>query len=249
MKKTILSIAVAGLGFSFISSNALAADEGWSGKGEGGISVVSGNSDSQIITAGLEVGKKIDQWEHSAKLSIIQSEVDGEDSADSLLIGWVSKYLINDRSFLFGDIRYLDDDFDSFESIQTYAVGYGYKVLLEETHTWDVSAGAGYRDTSYVDVRDTDGALIEEGEDIASAVFILGSDYMIKLTDTTTFENDTRVEIADDNSYAQNVAALSVAVSDNLAVKLKYDVRHNTDPAPGSTSTDKITSANVVYSF
>ena len=247
---TKLCAAVAALTFGAASSFTIAADEGWSGKGEGGISIVSGNSDSQIITAGVEVGKKTGPWEHSAKLSILKSESGDTETADSLLAGWVSKYLISDRSFVFGDLRYLDDDFDSFDAIYTVAVGYGYKVLMEEGHTWDVSAGAGYRDTEY-DSRISDAALETDGleRDIASAALILGSDYSIQLTETTAFENDTRAEITSDNTYLQNVAALSVAMSDNLALKLKYDVRHNTDPAPGSTSTDKITSANVVYSF
>lgn len=251
MNKTISTLTLSILSAAALNSAAHAADDGWSGKGEGGITVVSGNSDSQIITAGLEVGKKVNQWEHSAKVSVLRSESSDVDTADSLLVGWVSKYLINDRSFLFGDLRYLDDDFDSFDSILTYAAGYGYKVLLEEAHTWDVSIGAGYRDTEYAEDRVSPEELEAAGleRDISAATVILGSDYMIKLSETTTFENDTRAEITSDNSYIQNVAGLSVAMSDNLALKLKYDVRHNTDPAPGSTSTDKITSVNVVYGF
>lgn len=254
------SIAVAVMS---VASLANAEDNGWSGKGEAGISVVSGNSDSEIITAGFDIAKKSGKWEHNAKLSVLKSEStidiedeDGnttpteQDTADSLLVGWVSKYSLSDRSYVFGDLRYLDDKFDSFEGITTYSLGYGYKVVVGEQTNWDISAGLGYRDTEYDD-RLTDAQLAADGleRDIAETTFVATSLFSHKFNNATEFTNETRLEGADANTYAQNIAALSVSMSDALALKVKYDIRHNTDPAPGDTSTDKITSVNVVYSF
>lgn len=247
------------LSLSLIAASVLAEEDGWSGKGEAGISLVGGNSESEIITAGLQLGKKVGKWEHNAELSILKSESEFVDdtgaketreTADSLLAGWISKYTFSKRTFAYGDLRYLDDKFDSFDAVVTVSAGLGYKVLMREDVKWDVSLGLGYRDTEY-DGDIPDAVLEADGldRDIGEATLVASSMYKNQLTDTTLFTNDTRIEGASDNSYAQNVTALSVKMTDALALSVKHDVRHNTDPAPGSTSTDRITSFNVVYSF
>ena len=260
MKRSIQVLKpICALSLSLVAVSAIAEEDGWTGKGEAGISIVGGNSESEIITAGLEIGKKVGKWEHSAELSILKSEseviVDGaretQETADSLLVGWLSKYTFSKRAFAYGDLRYLDDEFDSFEDVTTVSAGAGYKVLMREDVKWDVSLGLGYRDTEYDLERVTLEELEDAGleQDIGEATLVATSKYENQLTDTTKFTNNTRIEGASDNSYAQNVSALTVKMNAALALSLKHDVRHNTDPAPGTTSTDRITSFNVVYSF
>jgi len=42
---------------------------------------------------------------------------------------------------------------------------------------------------------------------------------------------------------------LQVAMSKKLALKVGYQVRHNSDVAPGLESTDQLITTNLVYSF
>lgn len=215
----------------------LANAEGWTGEGSAGIVIVSGNSDSETINAGLELGKKVDVWEHTFKLSANSSESDGDKSAESYLAAYNAKYDLDAKSFLWGDLRYLDDKFDSFDGIATIGAGYGYRISNSDELKWNVSAGIGYRDTEFEST----------GEDISGVAFIGESDFKLQLSETTDFINLTRIEATSDNSYLQNIAGLSVAMSDVLSLKVTYDVRYNTDPAPGDTSTDSITAVSVVY--
>lgn len=211
--------------------------EGWTGEGEAGIVIVSGNSDSEVINAGLSLSKKIDIWTHGVKFAANSAESKGDKNAESYLAAYNLKYDLDAKSFLWGDIRYLDDKFDSFDGITTIGAGYGYRISDSDELKWTVGAGLGYRDT---EVEST-------GEDISGVAVIGESDFKLKLSETTDFIDTFRVESTSDNTFMQNVAGLSVSMSEVLSLKLTYDVRYNTDPASGDTSTDSITAVSVVY--
>jgi len=215
----------------------LAHAEGWTGEGSAGIVIVSGNSDSETVNVGLALTKKADVWEHTFKFMANSSESDGDKSAESYLAAYNAKYNLDPKSFLWGDLRYLDDKFDSFDGITTIGAGYGYRISNSDELKWNVSAGIGYRDTE----------IESTGEDISGVAFIGESDFTLKLSETTEFIDVFRVEATADNSYLQNIAGISVAMSDVLSLKVTYDVRYNTDPAAGDTSTDSITAVSVVY--
>lgn len=225
--------------FILLAGSTLAVADDWTGKGELGFVQVSGNTESEVLNAAFEMEKVLDKWKHTAKLSAVTASSDDVKSADSQSAGWRSEYTFSERTFGFGDVRYFNDEFDSYEEIYTVAAGAGYKVILKDHMTWDLSAGAGYRSTVV--------ELTEEDEN--GLAYLLESDYKHHLTETTDFENYTRVEIADDNTFSQNITSLAVSINSSLALKASFEIRHNSDPSPGFESVDRITSVNVVYSF
>ncbi len=256
MEYNVKNIFLLGCASVLCVTSAFAED--WTGKGELGFVDVAGNTESRTLNAALTMEKAVDQWKHIAKLTALQSSSDGDDKSESYSAGWRSEYSFDERLYGFGDIRYFEDKFDSFDEIYTAAIGAGYRVILEDDIKWNVSAGIGYRDTTLNTVTEEVRAPITNiiitprtvtHEDISGATLLLESDYKHKLSETTNFENYTRIEPTSDNTFAQNIAGLSVAINTALALKIGYDVRYNTDPAKGSKSTDRITSVNVVYSF
>ncbi|BFM06401.1 DUF481 domain-containing protein [Halioxenophilus aromaticivorans] len=235
MNKTKIATALA---LVITSSSSLAAE--WKGTGEAGLVLVEGNSESKVANGAVNFDY-VDgaPWEHSAGISGTSAEADGVKSAESYTAKWLSKYLLSERTFVFGDLRFFDDKFDSYEAIYTASVGAGYKVIVQENITWDISAGFGYRKTKEE----------ETGDNQSGINYLLTSAYAHKLTDTTSIENDTRIEISSDNTFTNNIFGLRVAINTDLALKVAYEWRNNSDTAPGIEDTDTITSVNLVYSF
>ncbi len=211
----------------------------WSGEGEAGIVLVDGNSNSKIINVGLSLSKNIEDWEHTIKLAANTAENNGDKSAESYLAAYNIKYDFSEKSFLFGDLRYLDDKFDSFNGITTIGGGYGYRISNTELFKWSVNAGLGYRNTEFDSIDD----------DISGVAFIGESDFRFKLSETAEITDVFRIEATSDNSYLQNILGLSVAMNSLLSLKISYDVRYNSDPAEGDTDTDSITAVSLVYKF
>lgn len=233
-----MRVQMAAISLATLMSSAVLSDP-WTGKGELGYVLVDGNTESESLNVGLEFLKKHENWTHKAKLSAVRASTDNVESAESATAGWRSEYSFSERAYTFGDFRYFEDEFDSFSPIYTAAFGIGYKIIMEEDQTWDVSAGLGYRDTEI--------ELTEE--DVSGVAYLLESNYIHALTENTDFENYTRVEITEENTFSQNKASLKVAMNEALALKVTYEVRHNSDPEPSFKSVDRITSVNIVYSF
>ena len=119
MKKRIIALVTLMLPLTSLA-------QGWEGKGELGYVLVGGNTESEVLNAGLEFSKEVDKWAHKAKLTSVKATSNDVDSAESYSAGWRSEYSISERSYGFGDFRYFDDEFDSFEEIYTAALGDGY---------------------------------------------------------------------------------------------------------------------------
>jgi putative salt-induced outer membrane protein len=70
-----------------------------------------------------------------------------------------------------------------------------------------------------------------------------------KFNDVTSFENTSLIETGSNNTFLQNDAGLAVSMNEKLALKLGYQVRHNSDVSPGKENTDQLITTNLVYKF
>lgn len=234
---TLLSLMVA------TSANA----EGWKGQGEAGLIKTSGNTESENINAGLKFEKQGENWAHEIGLGIIKTSADSVDSANSLNASYIIKRNLTERSYVFGSIGYLDDDFDGFTEQSSLAVGYGYHVFKSDEKNLEVGIGLGYRDTSELLTLE-DGTEVE-GKDLSSETLVGLLNYDNQLTANTTLFDAFRVEVGSENTFVQNELGLIVAMNEAFSLKASLLARHNTDPAPGSDETDTITAFNLIYNF
>lgn len=240
MKLKLLSLAV-GL---CLSNVALA--EGWNGQGEAGLVKASGNTDSENINVGLKFSKEGQVWTNEFALAALKASNNSIDSANSLAADYKLKRQLTERSNVFFNLTYLDDDFDGFTEQTGAALGYGFKVIDSEPVAWEIGAGVGYRDTSELFL--VDGREVE-GKDLSGATFVVRSDYRNQFTENTQFIDTFKADIGSDNTFVENEAALVVSMNDKLALKAGLIIRHNTDPAQGFDETDTISSMSLVYKF
>lgn len=219
----------------------------WTGQGEAGIISASGNTDSENANIGLSFINEGPVWTHEIGFGYIKASADGDDTAQSLAADYIAKRDLTERSYLFGSLGYLDDDFDGFTEQTSVGVGYGYRVIDTEPVGLELGIGIGYRDTSELFILD-DGSELE-GEDLGSATAIFRADYRNQLTANTQFVDAFRAEVGSDNTYIENDAALIVSMNETFALKAGFLIRHNTDAPLGTDDTDTITSLNLVYNF
>lgn len=241
MNSKLLTLAV-----GLCISNAAFA-EGWKGQGEAGLVKSSGNTDSENINIGLKFSNQGEVWSNHFDLAALKASNNDIDSADSLSADYTLKRDLSERSNIFLNLSYLDDDFDGFTEQVGASLGYGYKVIESEPVAWEVGAGIGYRDTSELFLLDDGGEL--EGEDLSGATFVLRSDYRNQLTPNTQFIDTFKADIGSDNTYVENEAAILVSMNEKFALKAGIVIRHNTDPAEGFDETDTISSVSLVYNF
>lgn len=217
----------------------LPAHAEWQGKGELGGVLARGNTETETLNAKVDMTKAAEQWSHLAGFSILRTTNDGVTSADRWELRGESQYKLTERSYVFGALRYEEDQFTDYEYQGTASAGYGYKFIDTERTKLDGKLGAGYRQSR----------LRPAGETEDDAILRGAIDFGHQLTETTRLVDKFLVESGSDNTFLQNILAIEVKINSALALGLGYEVRHNTDVLPGTDKTDQILTANLVFGF
>jgi len=225
----LVAVAMSGM------SSAALAD--WTGKAELGGSFASGNSENEAVNAALAFQGTYDKWTHTFGFAGNYGSDGSVTTAQRWEVRGQTQYLFTDRAYAFGAVRYEDDRFSAYDFQTSLAGGLGYKIIdNERTKLW-VQGGPGYRFAEFNDTGESEDGLIFRGD--------LGLDY--QLTETTKIVERFLVETGSDNTYLQNDLGLEVTISGALALRVGYQVRHNTDVLPGTEKTDTLATVGLIY--
>jgi len=138
---------------------------GWSGTGEAGLSIASGNTKSQNLNAKLDFKFNDDQWKDDFyllaqrnKSNITVTTVDASTTPPSVVstskydltanryeAGASFGYKIDERSYVVGAGRYEHDEFSPYDYQYTLSIGYGYQVLKNASDELAFEIGPGYK--------------------------------------------------------------------------------------------------------
>lgn len=279
MKQTILVSALA-LAFP-IGVHAAAADDGnWHGSGEAGLAIASGNAKSQNLNAKLTLKKEDEQWKYDFFLEALRNKADVSSTityvdtsthpptqttvtnksyqltSSRYDAGASAGYKLDERSYIVGAARYDHDAFSPYQYQYVVSIGYGYQVLKNAADELSFEAGPGYRvqqPRAYYAPVGTPPVLVYTKPDSNDSVVARGlANYKHNFNDSTSFVDTLLVESGDGNTFVQNDAGLQVKMSDKLALKAGYQVRHNGSIPLGSgftKKTDQLLTTNLVYGF
>jgi putative salt-induced outer membrane protein len=260
MNKTLLSLALAGLALPLA-----AQADGWSGSGELGFAAARGNARSENLNAKLQFGQEDATWKNNFYLTALRAKGEvarlaGEETvkgyeltANRYEAGASAGYKLDERSYVLGALRYENDDFAPYAYQAVVSIGYGYTVFKTPATELAFEVGPGYKRLKPADVlgpERVDGELVRhsqpsEGEVVGRGLVA----FKHAFNDSTAFIDTLLVEAGSDNTFVQNDAGLQVDMSKKFALKVGYQVRHNTDAAPGLKKTDQLLTTNLVYRF
>jgi putative salt-induced outer membrane protein len=249
------------------------ANGDWSGSGEAGFAASRGNSKSENLNVKLQFKKEDETWKDNFYLTALRSKgevntatVDNSTTPPTIVN--TSKYELNsnryeggasagfkldERSYIVGAVRYENDDFSPFQYQAVVSVGYGYTAIKNESDELSLEIGPGYKRYQPIDAIGpdiVDGAPVRhsfasEGEAVGRGLIA----YKHAFNSTTSFVDTLLTEAGSDNTFVQNDAGIQVDMNKKLALKIGYQVRHNSDVAPGIKENDQLMTTNLVYNF
>src|SRR5699024_7201662 len=85
----------------------------WSGKGEFGLVIALGNANTETLNLGLQFERKSEKWRNQLRMTALRAEDDGQLNAERYTLGYKSGYNFSEKSYLFGALRYDQDEFSS----------------------------------------------------------------------------------------------------------------------------------------
>jgi putative salt-induced outer membrane protein YdiY len=126
-------------------------------------------------------------------------------------------------------------------------------VSAERWETWgQYQAGAGYRRLrpEIID-KDATGVVISRTplEATGDAIATVGLDFSHTFTKTTVFTNKFLIEAGSSNTLLRDGLALTVKMSDKLALSVGYGIKDNTKPPAPLKKLDTVASVNLVFGF
>ena len=245
-------------------SSSAAGNGGWSGSGEFGFASATGNSRSQNINAKLGLNQENEQWKNSFFLDALRSKsqqrlVDAAGNSITQFNTTASRYdtgasvgyKLDPRSYIVTAGRYEHDQFGANLWQGIVSLGYGYIALKDDRNELSFEIGPGYKRYRPADVYlVVNGASVRQQQPTKAEAVARGLvNYKYKLTDNTSLEDTFLMEAGSKNTYLQNDVGLAVSMTRKLALKIGFQVRHNSSVLPSVKQTDTLTTTNLVYSF
>lgn len=241
MHQNFLSVLARVAAVALLASGAMPAQAQWTGKGEAGVAVASGNTKSRTANAKVAVGLKDDAWEHTAALAGLYVRNAGDTTARRWELSGQTRYSFSGNTYWFGGLRYEEDRFSGFDHQGVVTTGLGRKFIDNERTKLSGQAGVGYKFFK------VPGALPGSSDNDSSLAGVASLDFDHKLNDSTSVFNHFGAETTSDNNFLRNDIGVAVKMSDRMALSVAYGLRHNTDPPAGFRKTDTLSTINLVY--
>jgi putative salt-induced outer membrane protein len=236
---TAPSVALAQFHSGLAPPDGAGKDGNWTGRGEVGLALSKGNTDSESFIGKFDVAYNDAFRKYAFGASGQYATTDGEESAHRYDAYGTTGFRLDPRRYVYASLRNERDDFGTSEYQWTATGGYGYDAIRSERQRLSLELGPGYRFAKDQATR------IHHNQAIARGF----ADWSLKLTDTATLVDTLLVESGSDNTFSRNLLGVQVAVSKGLAMKAGLETRYNSHVDPGIENTDNLTTVNLVYDF
>ena len=210
--------------------------DNWSGLGQLGGALATGNSRTKSLSAGINLERKGLFWRHrlNALLDLVDS--DGGVDQERILGGYQIDYQHSERTYVWARVEYERNQQAGINRRFAESAGIGWRAILPPPFGWDLEAGPAVRQTRYLNYSENR---------IAGRA---ASRFRWNLSDNTAFTNDTAVFWDKAGSLA-NTAALTSKLIGALSAQLSYNIAWEESPPAGRKSLDTISRASLVYDF
>lgn len=211
---------------------------GWSGSLALTYSGKSGNTDTQDFALGGRFNYNEGLWNHNFGFAFEYGEAANLTNKEEAFLIYDANYTLEGDFYAFILGRYKYDDFGPTERDGFIGVGPGYRIVNTADTAWRVQAGPGIRYT-----RDSAGVSETEGAGI------LASRFFYRVNETVFLTNDTDVLYSSVNTTTTNEFGVNIGMTDTLSTRLSYRAEYNSDPLPGTRSTDNTVGVSLVVGF
>jgi len=234
MKKTL----ICGLLIATYPLASLAAPLGWKGEAELGMVITDGNTETQNISAKMDLNDEQENWRHNIHAEALNASADDIRSAEKYTLSGKTSYKFNefDSAFLVG--TYDDDRFSGFDYQVSLAAGYGRRLINSDDQTLDVEIGPGYRINE-----------LDNGDSVDEGLVRVGAKYFLALSKTSNFQQSLFSEIGEEITITKSITSVKAQINGSLAMKASLTIKNTSEVPEGTEETDTETAVTLVYAF
>lgn len=213
--------------------------QGWTGEGQVGGSITSGNTEDTAINVGIALNRLGLMWNHHITAIADFQKTDGTTTREAMRASYQLDYRISDLWFAYGLFQWERDKFALLDRRFTESLGMGYTVLSTAPFSLIVDGGVALRQTQYIDPD-------REESDVAGRVT---AKFAWDIRPNIRFTEETGGLFGGTTSTIYSRTALTVGLFGAFSARAAFDVNYESNPPPDVETTDTITRFALVYSF
>ena len=241
MKKNLIALSLCAVAPAAFADGLLsdAPEEGYIGNIDLGYVSTSGNTETESLNGVFDwTARASENWATGIHITGFKNTSEEEREAENYTFAWNNRYDLNEKSFLYSILDYMNDNFGAYDYQAGAYFGYGHQFYKSDDGHFSLGVGLGYR---------VNAAVI--GEDEKENVIRGDLDFAHQLTENARFTQIVSAIWGQEVDTYMSKSAISTNISENLAMKLSYLVNYNSVVPAGAEKTDRTTTVGISYSF
>lgn len=209
----------------------------------------TGNTKSADMKTGFNVKYEKDLWLSLFNFDLLvkKTENDNEDfetSDQKWAVDSKTNYTLSTegKNYVYGNIRYEDDRFSSFESQSSVSAGWGRHWYKTDKASLFADIGPGFKSDKVKVTGETQNAFIIQAQAL----------YLRKINEHVEFKQTLSAKVAPksgENSIYSAESSITTKLIETLQLKFSFKLDHNTEVSDDKKNTDTQTALTLVYSF
>lgn len=212
--------------------------EGWSGSGEAGGFISSGNTNTKGVALGVTLAKETLKWKHTLRGFVDYQRQNGVTSRERYLAGYEGNYNISPELYALLTLSYERDPFSGFNRRFSQSLGLGYKIINTDSVKLSVEGGPALRQTRYTSGFN-DSAFAARG----------AANLLWNINDGLAFTQSGLLYYDSFNTSTQAISALTAKLSGALSARASFQFNSESNPPAGRKNTDTTSRVTIVYAF
>ena len=212
--------------------------QGWTGQGQAGGSVDTGNTHGRATSVGLRFEREGIRWDQHVLGTADYTREDSVTTQNRVFASYQGDYKLGDRWYGLGLGSYEHDRFAGFYRRFSEALGVGYKVVKRPDMSLGLEAGPAYRQTHFI-----------TGDTQNRVGLRLAAKYAWTIGPDLQFTEDAVYYAQSGDSTLTSTTALTAKIRGALSVQASLLYNHEQHPPLGLEKTDTTTRLTLVYGF
>lgn len=213
----------------------------WSLKAEAGLSLTSGNSNTENMFLSVKADYVSGLNEATLEARLDRKESDSDLTKDYRMGSASARHFFDhDRHIYgYGNLLWEQDTPAGMLANSNLTAGPGWHWLLPQNMTLDTELGAGYQHSDYRD----------DNKDFDGIVWRTYADLNAPITDRITFGANTLFLVDEERTQNTSHLKLETGLTRHLTFTTEYEYRYNSNPASGKKKEDTTLRAVFGYQF
>ncbi len=211
---------------------------GWSGSGEAGGFISSGNTNTKGIAIGANLIKETRAWKHSLRGFVDFQRQDGVTTRERYFAGYEGNYNITPNFYALATLAYEKDRFSGFDRRFSESLGLGYKLVNTDSIKVAIEAGPALRQTRYTSGFD-DSAFAARGAGSLNWT----------ISPSLAFTENATIFYDSFNTSVQSITALTAKLGGALSARASFQYNNESNPPAGRKNSDTTSRVTLVYSY